>query len=611
MGVTYKLKDEIVEFILRQKRENSQISCRKLVIAIHAAFGLNVSKSSINAVIKEANLSSPVGRTPADLNQPKKFSIPKEKKVQLFGDGFPVQDKTSQENPHGTKNSLIHPLKEIVEQKCPASKPPIQFLEIPNSISAQVVEINPTKETEQNISLSPESTESAEVDTRMVLQCDVVDGLEQSQEEKFEIKNTRSFFMRMTYWEFFSKPILEEFFKRHTSLGEKDIRIVDVLACFPIDIFDDPSAALDPQNIWLWKMNGLDTMPLKEEIESIVGFLVATKIPKFDYLLELGYFCSMVSCVKWILSNGEEIFVDGRYMFVESIDDKKFPFCPIERAVEETVRFIDGQEILVLRCLSQENFKDVYLKLCSSLSAHQDKPIKKVVFMGMQNEQLLEFDHVTSKTRHFILSAVMSEGQFHALFGIPLEFVPEQMLGESDDRFNFSDRMVEISVMINEREIRIPVRLVVFEREAGNGEIEVCVTSVPQSAIPPKELEARISRFQEGQITRSVFDGTHYACTGDDSEITIAQALSTLIQMIEDATTDIFNQFGKTEDFIATTSHLLIYMTFSSQSIQIQLKLSEKTESLLGKNIHDIISIYKLRTYDRMRMFLNRHLFII
>ena len=85
MGVIYKLKDEVIEYILRQKRENPRISCRKLAIIIEENFHVLVSKSSINAVIKDAQLSSPVGRTPADLSKSKKFSIPKEKKTQLFG----------------------------------------------------------------------------------------------------------------------------------------------------------------------------------------------------------------------------------------------------------------------------------------------------------------------------------------------------------------------------------------------------------------------------------------------------------------------------------------------------------------------------------------------
>lgn len=62
MGVIYKLKSSIIDFILEKKKENPLISCRQLVPLIQEKFQIAVSKSSINAVIKEAGLSMPVGR---------------------------------------------------------------------------------------------------------------------------------------------------------------------------------------------------------------------------------------------------------------------------------------------------------------------------------------------------------------------------------------------------------------------------------------------------------------------------------------------------------------------------------------------------------------------
>lgn len=59
---SYKLKSEIVNFILEQKTADPILSCRKLVILIAEKFKITLSKSLINSVIKEANLSSKVGR---------------------------------------------------------------------------------------------------------------------------------------------------------------------------------------------------------------------------------------------------------------------------------------------------------------------------------------------------------------------------------------------------------------------------------------------------------------------------------------------------------------------------------------------------------------------
>lgn len=83
MGVVYKLKKEIIDFIVGEKQANPGISCRKLSDLIREKFQAEVSKSSVNAVIKQANLSSPVGRRAGATAKPQGFQIPKEKKIEL------------------------------------------------------------------------------------------------------------------------------------------------------------------------------------------------------------------------------------------------------------------------------------------------------------------------------------------------------------------------------------------------------------------------------------------------------------------------------------------------------------------------------------------------
>ncbi|MEI8013140.1 MAG: hypothetical protein WCI27_11805, partial [Candidatus Omnitrophota bacterium] len=84
MGVTYKLRKDVVDLIIDKKKEEPSLSCRKIVAIVRETFQLDVSKSSINAVIKEYNLSNPVGRASS-----KNFFIPKNKKEQLLADVKP------------------------------------------------------------------------------------------------------------------------------------------------------------------------------------------------------------------------------------------------------------------------------------------------------------------------------------------------------------------------------------------------------------------------------------------------------------------------------------------------------------------------------------------
>jgi hypothetical protein len=62
MGVIYKLRPEIKNYILEQKKTNPILSCRGLTNLIESNFQIKVSKSTINSIIKAAGLSLPVGR---------------------------------------------------------------------------------------------------------------------------------------------------------------------------------------------------------------------------------------------------------------------------------------------------------------------------------------------------------------------------------------------------------------------------------------------------------------------------------------------------------------------------------------------------------------------
>ncbi len=64
MGTIHKLKPEVINFIVEEKKNKPALSCRKLTLLILEKFNIKISKSSINIIIKEAGLSAPIGRTP-------------------------------------------------------------------------------------------------------------------------------------------------------------------------------------------------------------------------------------------------------------------------------------------------------------------------------------------------------------------------------------------------------------------------------------------------------------------------------------------------------------------------------------------------------------------
>jgi len=62
MGVIYKLRPEIVKFIVSKKKADPRLGCRFLSSEIEKKFKVHVSKSAVNNIIKNNSLSSHVGR---------------------------------------------------------------------------------------------------------------------------------------------------------------------------------------------------------------------------------------------------------------------------------------------------------------------------------------------------------------------------------------------------------------------------------------------------------------------------------------------------------------------------------------------------------------------
>jgi hypothetical protein len=62
VGIKHKLNPEVKDFVITQKKGQPGLSCRRLSKLVTHKFNLQLSKSSINEIIKSAGLSLPVGR---------------------------------------------------------------------------------------------------------------------------------------------------------------------------------------------------------------------------------------------------------------------------------------------------------------------------------------------------------------------------------------------------------------------------------------------------------------------------------------------------------------------------------------------------------------------
>jgi len=81
MGIIYKLLPKVKNSILKEKQKNPRLSCRKAAVLIKKKFNLNLSKSSINNLLKKEGLSSPLGRT---RKKQRKRKIAENEKLGIF-----------------------------------------------------------------------------------------------------------------------------------------------------------------------------------------------------------------------------------------------------------------------------------------------------------------------------------------------------------------------------------------------------------------------------------------------------------------------------------------------------------------------------------------------
>ncbi|PIQ88938.1 MAG: hypothetical protein COV72_05705 [Candidatus Omnitrophica bacterium CG11_big_fil_rev_8_21_14_0_20_42_13] len=64
MGIKYKITPRIISYIVRVKKRTSEFSCRKIALLVSKKFRVNVSKSAVNKVLQQAELTSKIGRRP-------------------------------------------------------------------------------------------------------------------------------------------------------------------------------------------------------------------------------------------------------------------------------------------------------------------------------------------------------------------------------------------------------------------------------------------------------------------------------------------------------------------------------------------------------------------
>ena len=127
MGVTYKLKEEVLQFIIQRKADNPKISCQDISDDILSQFEIKVSKSSVHEALKHAGIIKPRERKTKDA-----FEIPQVAKVKIQEDIVKAAAQLLPANPIPPPETPVVLIADIVNQKPSIAE--ASFIEVKDEI---------------------------------------------------------------------------------------------------------------------------------------------------------------------------------------------------------------------------------------------------------------------------------------------------------------------------------------------------------------------------------------------------------------------------------------------------------------------------------------------
>ena len=377
MGVVHKLKKEVIEFVIKQKEMNPSIGCRNLVDVVYNKFNIKISKSSINSVLKNSCLSSPVGRPASGKHRRGKFCIPEERKKHLFGERQPFQAKEVLPGPKEKKEKGV-----------------------PKSIPKRVV-----KEAAKGVSGARDHKEE------LYGKGTLYDGM-------------GSIFLKAAQWEMSKESILGGLVLRHIKEGEK-IENIEAIGdiCFLMHGFGIRNIGELPEysEEGLLVLSGLKDKAAFQEVLRIAEMLQDAREPVLDFLLDVPQLLKQLTYLKLLLEDGNEIYLDSelRSCGIESIQNGQYvPFskgldfliCRVFNNVQSVI-FQDIFPEQSINSKHHDHSKTEQLiwpkEFLDMVMAFEDTPGKRIIkgtIYDDEDQEIISLDTVFSKKRSFIAS---------------------------------------------------------------------------------------------------------------------------------------------------------------------------------------------------------------
>ena len=363
MGVIYKLKPEIIDFILEHKKSNSVISCRGLTNIIEQKFQIKVSKSSINSIIKQAGLSMPVGRRLR----------------------------------HRRRKKIVQILPEIeapVAQVPPALEvPPVEVPPAPEPPPVPVPEIKQPEEPVIPEAIPEAVSEPIQPEIKPEIQIDKV-------EVPLEPVCTGAIFLKAADFLLGGSYHLTEAIKNRLNREEKEILTnTELLIYMQLFGLDQQYSEKDLSEFWSLVGRRIS----KEEIISYLNTLQSVKTIAVDVLRVISSALQEVRCIKTIYPDGSVIYLDGQLHTVWSTPHMPYDFSSTIYNIKSYINqyFYQEPPFMLFMAPGYDTPTREFFNFILNLDSQE----RSVIRLGLYNNKFEELEVLTvehNKRRFFV-----------------------------------------------------------------------------------------------------------------------------------------------------------------------------------------------------------------
>jgi hypothetical protein len=423
MGVVYKLQPEIRDFILEKKKAEPGIGCRQLAVLILDKFKIEISKSSVNAIIKSAGLSMPVGRRqkkkrrslgsmgfPLEIKPGTPLAVIPEKPVEI-----PVEEPTL---PPVEEKPPIAPLIVLPEEPeikpapkeptVPAVKEPAEVVvEQPMEKVIEPEKEEPPKETEE----TPVKEVPAEKPPEPPAEEAILAPVDKSVEKlittpSFEIYTetlseqpcTGAILLKAAECLIGGSQHVTALIKNRLARRDEDIlSLTESLIYLPL--FEKGIANKEIEDLWA-------LIDRKIPLDSILRYLnelqvVNTLLPKISETVSKA--CQDIRCLKAILSDGNAFYLDGQLYSVWSSPHVPYDFATTIYKIKSYLNVYFGRNLPFILGMAPgyDTPSKEYFDFMSSLETI-DNNIEQIVLYGNSFEEI-ETILTPKNQKHFFI----------------------------------------------------------------------------------------------------------------------------------------------------------------------------------------------------------------